>query len=135
MTLSNDGGHIRNAQTDQAAAKQSGAEDALAFVLDTLHLSYTRQFAYAPPRRFRADFLLTGHQVLIEVVGGVYPFRRRRADGREVIQAGAHGTIKGINDDIARLNAATLAGYRMLRFTPGQIRQGTARETIERLGW
>ena len=97
-------------------------EDALAHDLDELDVVYVRQAAYAKGRKFKADFLIAhnGQGVLVEVQGGVY-------DGR------AHGSISGILKDIERLNLATLNGYMMLRFTPEQVEDGTAKAQITKL--
>lgn len=89
---------------------------------------FVRQAPYSAERRFRADFVVFGdnagvcaypncdcprgawcfaahdpsRRLLVEVQGGVYTRQ-------------AHGSVTGVLADIDRLNAATLAGYRMLR--------------------
>lgn len=95
------------------------AEDTLAFHLKATDIPFEREFRYAKPRRFRADFALPTYQLLVEVQGGI--FSRQ-----------AHGSIKGILADIDRLNHAALNGWRMLRFTPGQVEDGTALTMIEK---
>lgn len=106
-----------NAKTKLAAAiRGSAAEQELAFQLNAYGIPFERQFYYARPRKFRADFALPKHRLLIEVVGGIY-------NGK------AHGSVTGILADIERLNHATRAGYLMLRFTPDMIRSGEA------MGW
>ena len=77
------------------------------------------QYRYAPPRLFRADFAWPDHRLLLEVQGGV--FNRR-----------AHGSVSGVLRDIERLNVATLAGWRLLRVTPDDVRSGEALDLIER---
>ena len=142
--IKNDGGSAKNIARDVDAAKRSAGEDAMAVLLTEMGLTYTRQYAYAPPRKLRADFLVTlsgaanfssnhDDEVLIEIQGGVFPFKRHRKDGTEVTLPGAHGSVSGIKSDNDRLNEATLAGYRMLRFLPEQVKDGTARLVLERL--
>ena len=45
--------------------------------------------------------------------------------------AGRHTTGAGFERDCEKLNAATLAGYRVLRFLPEQVTSGVALQTIE----
>lgn len=98
------------------------AEELLATHLTELGVAYVRQWAYVPGRRFRADFAIwveSGHYwgVLIEIQGGVWQHR-------------AHGSVKGVLADIERLNLATLHGYRVLRFVPDQVFDGSAKAFI-----
>lgn len=85
--------------------------------LDELRIPYWRQYRYVPGRQFRADFGIPERKLLIEVQGGV--FSRR-----------AHGSITGVLKDNERLNQATLQGYRVLRFTPDEVMDGRAKETV-----
>ena len=100
-------------------ADNSNAEDLLAFQLRAVGIEFVRQYQYAPPRKFRADFaVLRPRGLLVEVQGGV--FNRK-----------AHGSIAGILADIDRLNTATMADWRLLRFTPDMVRDGRALAMIE----
>lgn len=96
------------------------AEDNLALQLKADGWMFTRQFEYAAPRRLRADFVVqaNGDAVLVEIQGGIYSRQ-------------AHGSVTGVLADIDRLNTATVAGWRMLRFTPAQVEDGTAISLIE----
>ena len=95
------------------------AEDLLAFQLTAVGIEFERQYYYSPPRRLRADFaFLRPIGLLAEVTGGIW-------------QRKAHGSITGILADIDRLNAATAAGWRMLRCTPEMVRDGSALKLIE----
>jgi len=140
--IANDGGSAKLIVHDIERAKQGAGEDAMAAVLDELGIYYQRQYSYSDKRRFKADFAVWMPKypqsfevpcVLIEIVGGVYPFKRTRKDGTEVLKAGAHGTVKGIIADIERLNEASILGWRMLRFTPQQVESGDAKAWLERL--
>ena len=97
----------------------STAEGLLAFQIKAAKLPEpVRQFLYVPGRKFTADFSWPGHRLLVEVTGGVYTRQ-------------AHGSISGILADIERLNRATKNGWRMLRFTPSMVRDGSALKFIE----
>ena len=101
------------------SSDKSDLERALAFAIRAAGLpAPSQQFEYIPGRKFRADFAWPDARLLVEVQGGVYT-------------RGAHGSVGGILRDIERLNLATLAGYRVLRFVGPQIEDGTAIETIE----
>ena len=98
------------------------AEDLLAFQIKAAGLPEpVRQYYYARPRKLRADFSFPEHRLLIEIQGGIFMKR-----------GGAHGSITGILADLDRLNAATLAGFYMLRFTPDQVKTGEALAVIEK---
>ena len=110
------------------ASKRVSAEDTLAMQLSVCGFAegVVRQFEYAPPRRLKADFLVwrsrfigRAHEVLVEVQGGIYSRQ-------------GHGSVTGVLADIDRLNAATVNGYRMLRFTPQMIDSGEAMTVIQK---
>ena len=95
----------------------NAAEELLAIHLGELGVAFEREYVYAPPRKFRADFFLPLYAILVEVQGGI--FNRK-----------AHGSISGVLKDNERLNAATKAGWRMLRFSPDQVDNGDAKALI-----
>lgn len=105
----------------------SDAEEALAFQLKAVGISFEREVVFAPPRKWRADFVTNGTllddwtvaPLLIEVDGGSFV-------------AGRHTSGTGFEKDAEKLNAATLLGYRILRFTPHMIDDGRALATIEK---
>ncbi len=70
-------------------------------------------------RRWRFDFAWPERRLAVEVDGGVY-------------SRGRHTRGGGYERDCEKLNAAVLDGWRVLRFTAGQIRSGYAVRTIER---
>ena len=93
------------------------AEELLARQMADKGISFERQYAYAPGRKYRADFAILHRRVLIEIQGGI--FTRQ-----------AHGSISGLLADNARINIATLNNWRILRFSPTQVENGQAIETI-----
>jgi very-short-patch-repair endonuclease len=70
-------------------------------------------------RKFRFDFAFPAHVLLVECEGATWVPNRGHTSGA------------GIQRDIDKLNAATLAGWRVLRFTKAMIDDGTALRQIE----
>ena len=103
----------------------STAELLLAVQLEQAGIPYVREYRFAPPRRWRADFLVMpttalGYYdpgVLIEIDGGSWV-------------AGRHTRGKGFEAYMDKLNAAALLGYRVLRFTPAMVEDGRALAVI-----
>ena len=109
----------------------SSAELLLAAQLEQAGIPFVREYRFAPPRRWRADFFipvpeqnlgqwLAGQRnppILIEVDGGGYV-------------AGRHSRGKGIEDDAEKQSAAAILGYRVIRCTPAQVEDGRALDWI-----
>lgn len=96
------------------------AEDLLAFHIKAGGFpAVVREYLYAPPRKLRADFAFPDARLLVEVQGGIYTRK-------------AHGSVTGVLADIDRLNAATLAGWRLIRVTPDMVNSGEALQLIAR---
>lgn len=101
----------------------SDIEDILASQLSAWGLpAPVREYRFAPPRRFRADFAYPQIKLLIEVEGGVWL-------GGE----GRHTNGKGYENDCRKYNLATSLGYRVLRYTPEMVRTCEALTDIERI--
>lgn len=79
-----------------------------------------REYRFASPRKYRADFAYPLAGILIEVEGGVH-------------SGGRHTTGTGYTEDARKYNLAVALGWKVLRFTPEMIEDGTALETIERV--
>ena len=99
----------------------SNAELLLAAQLEQAGIPFEREYRFAPPRRWRADFRVltwmpstwTPAQLLIEIDGGGWI-------------GGRHSTGKGIEDDCEKTTAAAIRGYRVIRCTPAQVDDGRA---------
>ncbi len=75
---------------------------------------------FHPTRKWRADLaFLLPPKLLIEIDGGVF------------IQ-GRHSRGAGILKDNEKLNEAAILGFRVLRFTPQQVKSGAALTAVER---
>jgi hypothetical protein len=107
-------------------------EDILAGQLRMLKIPHQREYRFAPPRKFRADFLITEQQrdlgggwrettpamLLIEVDGGAW------VNGR-------HSRGGGVEADAEKSALAAIHGYRMMRCTPAQVESGECVAWIE----
>lgn len=107
------------------------AEQTLAAQLDQAGIPYEREYRFAPPRRYRADFWIPvdGWEVsdsqgnwvmvgespgyLIEVEGGTW------VEGR-------HSRGSGFESDCEKQALAVIAGYRYMRVTSAQVEDGRA---------
>ena len=96
----------------------SAAEDMLAFQLDALRVPYKREWRIHPKRRFRADFWLPGHKIVLEVEGGGF------VNGR-------HSRGVGIESDAEKSFYIATMPARLIRLTPKQIKDGRAASWIE----
>jgi very-short-patch-repair endonuclease len=99
--------------------------DMLALQLKAFKIEHKREFRFDPERKWRADFLLN-HNILVEVDGG--NFMARMVNGKPRV-IGRHTT----DADAEKMNAAALLGYRVLRFSPKMVKEGTAINTIKGL--
>ena len=84
--------------------------------LRAARIKYVREYRFAPPRRWRADFSISSGALLVEVDGGLFV-------------GGRHSRGRGIELDMEKANEATLLGWRVLRVSPRHIR------TRQALGW
>ncbi len=92
----------------------SDVEDTLLFQMRALGLPEpVREYRFAPPRRWRADFCYPAQKLIIEVDGGTW-------------MRGRHVTGAGYEGDCDKLNTATMLGFRVLRFTSAHVRDGRA---------
>lgn len=77
-----------------------------------------RQYRFSPPRRWRFDLAWPSLRLALEIEGGVWT-------------GGRHVRGVGFERDTEKYNAATLAGWRVLRVTTGIIRDGRALTLLE----
>lgn len=106
---------------------RSNAEESLALILQVLGYQKGRdfardyQFAKEVGRKFEIDFAFIARRLGFEVDGGIW---RKK---------GAHSGGVAITRDIEKHNLAIEMNWRLVRFTPQMVRDGTALATIERL--
>ena len=79
-----------------------------------------REYRFAHPRRFRADFCWPVQNLIVECEGGAY------------VQ-GRHTRGKGFEKDCEKYNIAAELGYTVLRYTKRMIDSAEAVNQIERV--
>lgn len=99
-----------------SALEERFARDARALKV----LEPQREYRFAPPRLWRFDFAWPDQKIAVEIEGGVW------TNGR-------HTRGSGFVADCEKYNAATLAGWKVLRFTESTVRDGSAVELVARL--
>ena len=93
---------------------KSAPEEQLALHIKAIGLpAPVREFYFAKPRRFRADFAWPDRKILAEVEGGTW-------------SGGRHVRGKGYESDCEKYSIAAMLGYRVLRFTTAMVRDGRA---------
>ena len=99
---------------------QSEGEVVLAGHLKALKIGFEQEYKFHPERKWRADFFITGTNILIEVEGGIW-------------SGGRHTRGKGFIADMEKYNAAAIMGFKVLRFDTQQVKSGLAIKQIEEL--
>lgn len=72
-----------------------------------------REYHFHPTRDWRADFAWPASRLLVEIEGAVWT-------------GGRHTRGGGFSEDCEKYAEATLRGWRVLRFTPTQVKGGYA---------
>ncbi|MFX3545050.1 hypothetical protein [Ralstonia mannitolilytica] len=84
---------------------------------------FEREYRFAAPRRWKFDFANPALMVALEVEGGTWT-------------RGRHTSGKGYAADCEKYSTAAVMGWRVLRFTTDQVKNGMAlrmlRQAIER---
>lgn len=99
-------------------AKSNPANILLEKHMQELNIPWRKEYRFCAERKWRLDYWLDQHNLAIEIEGSVY------ANGR-------HTRGKGFEADCEKYNTATLMGFRVLRFSTGQILRGEAREFLQ----
>lgn len=98
----------------------SVGEVLLAMHLRACKIGFEQEYKFHPNRKWRADFLITGTKILIEVEGGIW-------------SGGRHTRGKGYIGDMEKYNSAAMMGFTVLRFSTEQVKAGVAIKQIEQL--
>lgn len=104
----------------QSTRQQSEGETVLATHLRACKISFEQEFKFHPKRKWRADFLITGTKILVEVEGGIW-------------NGGRHTRGKGYSGDMEKYNSAAMMGFTVLRFSTEQVKSGLAIRQIEKM--
>jgi len=73
---------------------------------------------FHPVRKWRLDLCWPDRKLAAEIDGGVWT-------------RGRHTRGNGFEKDCEKVNAAVLAGFRVLRFSVGMVKSGAALQTLE----
>ena len=100
---------------EQARAKREALELTMLQQIQALKLDagMVREHRFDAVRGWRFDFAFPATKWALEVEGGTW-------------SGGRHTRGKGYEEDCSKYAAATLAGWRVLRATSGQVKDGTA---------
>lgn len=90
----------------------------LALHLRSERIGFTQEYRFHPLRKWRFDFALA-KGIAVEVDGGIWI-------------AGRHSRGAGMESDFEKCNEGALLGWRVLRFSTGQVKSGMAIDTIKR---
>ena len=102
-----------------ALPKQSQS-DVLAWQLRAYGITdFEQEYKFHDLRRWRTDIALVSHRLAVEVEGGVWT-------------KGRHTRSAGFLGDMEKYNELALAGWRLIRVTPQQVKSGEALALIER---
>lgn len=81
---------------------------------------FKREFVFHAIRKFRFDFAWPQFKVALEVDGGIF-------------NGGAHSNPMNILRDMEKGNLATMDGWRVLHYTPSQVKVGLAIAGLKKL--
>ncbi len=104
----------------QVARQPSVGEMVLATHLRACKIGFEQEYKFHPERKWRADFLITGTKILIEVEGGIW-------------SGGRHTRGRGFIGDMEKYNSAAMMGFTVLRFSTEQVKSGLAVQQIEKM--
>ena len=111
---------VKSKRKSRGAKVESIGESLLATQLKALRIAFEQEFKFHPKRKWRADFHLVEKMILVEVEGGIW-------------SGGRHTRGKGYLGDMEKYNAATVMGYRVIRFSTEQVKSGLAIQQIEKM--
>ena len=102
--------------------KKPPAHILLEIHLKELGLNFVREYRFHKDRKWRFDYVLADRKVptgtAIEIEGGLH-------------NRGRHVRPKGYEADLEKYNTATLMGWRVLRFSTGQVLRGEAKAFLK----
>ena len=98
--------------------RNDGADE-LDWQLRAVGITLEREYRFHPERLWRLDLADVPAKLGIEVEGGVW------ADGR-------HTRGKGFTEDCVKYAELAILGWRLIRVTTGQVRDGLALGWVER---
>ena len=90
-----------------------------------------QEYKFHKHRNWRFDYAWPDQMLALEVEGGIYGRGKKcPACGRRKVAG--HSSIQRLKTDMEKYNHAALAGWRVLRVTPQQMKDGTAAMLVAR---
>lgn len=86
----------------------------------------TPEYLFCKPRKYRFDYAWIDHKLAVEQEGGIWI---KGFSGR----GGAHSLPSNIIRDMEKNNIAVKLGWRVLRFTPAEVKKGVAAVWVREL--
>ncbi len=80
-------------------------------LLNGIVKGWQAEYRFHPTRRWKSDYANPKLKLILEVEGGTWI-------------TGRHNTGTGFIKDCEKYNAASIAGWKILRYTPDQMRAG-----------
>jgi very-short-patch-repair endonuclease len=107
-------------------------------ILRDLGVVFCTQFKFNAERNWKADFHLCESNTLLEVDG---QFQGKHRSGIWTAKERARRLKRGLDLttplelDYLRSNAAQMQGYKMLKFSTAQVKDGRAKAWLREAGW
>ena len=111
---------MKRKPTERNGSNRNEAQELLEIHLGELGLRYEMEFKFYSERRWKMDAALPGLKIGIEIEGGAFT-------------QGRHTRGTGFIKDMEKYNHAALLGWRVLRFVPSQVLDGTAIAFIKKV--
>lgn len=89
-------------------------------VKSELNLECVAEYRFHPIRKWRADYAILAHKILIEVEGGIW-----------LPKGGRHNRGVGYVKDLSKYNTATSMGWSILRVQPKELLSSSTLEFIK----
>ena len=96
-------------------------------------IPYEREYWFHPTRKWRADFIVANSELSLRMGNTVWPPILIEVEGGVWLPKGGHTTGSGFTNNCEKYNAAAELGYRVLRYTPAMIEDGSALAQIQRV--
>lgn len=90
------------------------------YIVDNVELEVTEEYKFHPERKWKFDFAILDHKIAVEKEGGIFG-HGPKCKSCGLRKRGAHSSAKGILRDMEKYNAATMMGWKILRYTPSQM--------------
>lgn len=118
---------LRKEQNKKKVKIPKLAEILIESVFVSLKQFFIKEFQFHPTRQWRADYCLPNLKILIELEGGVFGF------GKKNSIMGGHNRGKGYIQNLEKYNAATIEGYKVLRYANVKIEETKGQCVIDDL--